>query len=132
MQWIILPEIESGTVKEHWFAYCWNHERDIFVPGIPLTHQLYLNPFIHTEPICEACARRCDPDFGKGSVLELINGVIHISKGSEPECPHPGEKSFYSILPSRKVVIACSRECAKEMVAQEESNWETFCERIGL
>lgn len=117
MIWVKLPEMEIGTERAHWFAYCWNCQREAFMPGMFLTSQLYLNPFIHTEPICEACARACDPDFGKGAKLELADGVIHIAKGDEPECNHQGNKSYYSMWPSRKVVLACSYKCAKAMVS---------------
>lgn len=115
MIWIQLPEMERGTEQAHWFAYCWGCQREAFMPGMFLTSQLYLNPFIHTEPICEKCARTCDPQFGRGAKLELINRVIEVSKGDEPECEHNSPKSYYSLLPNMKVVLACSYECARQM-----------------
>lgn len=124
MIWVKLPEMEIGTERAHWFAYCWSCQRDAFMPGMFLTSQLFLNPFIHTEPICEKCARDCDPKFGEGTKLELVDGRINISKGDERECPHGGKKSFYSVLPSMEVVLACSYECAKEMQEKQRSEAE--------
>lgn len=134
MKWVKLPEIKPGTKQEHFFAYCWSCQKDKFVPGIPLVHQLYLNPFIHTEPICEECARTCDPNFGEGTKLELCpKGHLRVTDlGDEPECPHNKGKSFYQVLPSMKIYLACSRKCAEGMEKKGKEEWKSFCERIGL
>jgi len=120
MIWIKLPEIEVGTDRAHYFAYCWACQRSAFMPGMFLTSQLYLNPYVHTEPICEKCARACDPNFGNGAKLELIDGKIEVTKGDEPECGHEGPKRPYSVLPDLKVVWACSYPCAKELGGEIE------------
>ncbi|MCK4369070.1 MAG: hypothetical protein KAV68_05335 [Dehalococcoidales bacterium] len=133
MKWIKLPEMKPGTERAHWFAYCWSCQRNELQPGMFLQSQLYFNPFIHTEPICEDCARRCDPDFGRGSELkELEDETIEIIMGDEPECPHKGPKSFYSVLPSMKIVIACSYKCAEETLKRKGEEWKRLADEIGL
>jgi len=85
------------------------------MPGMFLTSQLYLNPFVHTEPLCEKCARACDLNFGHGARLEqLEDRSINITKGDERECEHSRVKCYYP-LHSREVVLACSWECANQM-----------------
>jgi len=133
MKWVKLPEMEIGTERAHWFAYCWACQNKKFMPGLFLQSQLYFNPFIHTEPICENCAKACDPNFGYGSELrQLEDGSLDVIRGGELECPHKGKKCFYSLLPSSRVVIACSWECAKGTLKRNEEKWNSFCDKVGL
>lgn len=131
MIWVKLPELVLGTERAHWFAYCWSCQRNKFMPGMLLTTQLFVNPFIHTEPLCEKCARNSDPNFGSGAKLELINGVLNTTPGDEPECPHNKPKRYYHVN-LQQLILACSYECAEKVAKKKEKDWKSFCERIGL
>lgn len=132
MIWVKLPELQQDTEQAHFSAYCWSCQREDFRPGMFLKSQLYLNPFVHSEPICEDCARHIDPSFDKGSKVEVTNGVLHIDySGYERECRCVSAEKGFHQLHSREIVRACCHQCAVASYELHNGNTAGAAKLIG-